>query len=143
MVGVVGAVEGSVAQGCELGLDAVEPGAVGRGVGHLDVVRRCPGADALALFRGQVRGEVVAVDRDPHRWWVKRAELAAKLQELGPLLDRLDVAVELVLGLVQGIEQVPDPAVAVVGRPAPWARGRGPCAYLPVRPTAGPGAASG
>src|SRR3569833_3443263 len=53
--GVVGAVEGEVAQGGELGFEAVEPGAVGRGVGDLDVVRDGPAADALALVRAQVR----------------------------------------------------------------------------------------
>ena len=37
---VVGAVEREVAQGGELGLDPVEPGAVERDVGQLDVVRR-------------------------------------------------------------------------------------------------------
>src|SRR3954453_16473888 len=45
--GVVGAVEGEVAQGGELGLDAVEPGAVERGVGELDVVRLRPPADSV------------------------------------------------------------------------------------------------
>src|SRR3954466_4938342 len=39
---VVGAVEGEVAQRGELRLDPVEPGAVERRVGDLDVVRRCP-----------------------------------------------------------------------------------------------------
>ncbi|GAA2270905.1 hypothetical protein GCM10010430_65930 [Kitasatospora cystarginea] len=113
VVGVVGAVEGEVAQCGELGLDAVEPGAVRGGVGDLDVVRRSPGTDPLALLRGEVRGEVVADDRDTDFGRVEGAQVSAELQELGAPLDGLDVAVELVLGQVQGGEQVPDPAVAV------------------------------
>lgn len=89
----------------------------GRGIGDLDVVRVSPGADALAPFRGQVRGEGVGHDRDPDVGRVEAAQVAAEFQELGALLDQLDVAVELVLAQVQGGEQVPDSAVAVVGRP--------------------------
>ena len=48
--GVVGAVEGQVTQGGELGLDTVEPGGVRRRVGDFDVVRGGPVADALALL---------------------------------------------------------------------------------------------
>src|SRR3989442_3413637 len=104
-----------------MGFDSGEPGAGGGGVGDLDVVRRGPGADPLALLRGQVRGEVVTDDRDTDLGRVETAQVAADLQELGALLDRLDVAVELVLGQVQGGEQVPYSAVAVVGRPPPAA----------------------
>ena len=43
---VVGAVEGEAAQTGELGLDPVEPGAVERYVGELDVVRCGPVTDA-------------------------------------------------------------------------------------------------
>lgn len=80
VVGVVGAVEGEVAQGGELGFDAVEPGAVGRGVDDLDVVRCRPGADPLASLRGQVRGEVVTDDRDTDPRRVEAAQVAAELQ---------------------------------------------------------------
>lgn len=49
MVGVVGAGEGEVAQGTELGLDAVQPrGVMGR-VGELDVVLLCPLAYRVAF----------------------------------------------------------------------------------------------
>src|SRR3954447_1013125 len=64
--GVVGAVEGEVAQRGELRLDPVEPGAVERGVGDLDVVRLRPPADPVVGAGGQVRAEVVADDREPH-----------------------------------------------------------------------------
>jgi hypothetical protein len=40
-------------------------------------------------------------------------QVAAELQELGALLDRLDVAVKLVPGQLQGGEQVAYSAVAV------------------------------
>lgn len=72
----------------------VQPGGVRRGVGDLDVVRRGPGADPLAAFRGQVRGEVVADDRDAGVGRVEGAQVAAELRELRPSLDRLDVAVK-------------------------------------------------
>ncbi|WP_320069034.1 hypothetical protein [Micromonospora sp. RTGN7] len=62
---MIGTVEGEVAQGGELGLDAAESGVVGRGVGDLDVVRGGPVAHALAPFRRQVRRESVADDRYP------------------------------------------------------------------------------
>jgi hypothetical protein len=51
---MVGAVEGELAQDRELSLDPVEPGAVGRGVGDLDIVRGSPSADPLAPVGGQV-----------------------------------------------------------------------------------------
>lgn len=56
--GVVGAVQGEVAQGGELGLDAVQPGAAGRCVGELDVVGCGPVSDPGVLLRGQVRGKL-------------------------------------------------------------------------------------
>jgi hypothetical protein len=40
MAGMVGAVQGEVAQRGELGLDPVQPRAVGRGVGDLDVTEQ-------------------------------------------------------------------------------------------------------
>src|SRR5215467_7729236 len=52
--GVVGAVEGEVAQRRELCLDAVPPGGVRRRVGDLGVVRRRPLPDALVFAGGQV-----------------------------------------------------------------------------------------
>ncbi|WSR66993.1 hypothetical protein OG452_34620 [Streptomyces sp. NBC_01197] len=67
-------------------------------------------------------GEKLSNDREPHLGRVEAAQVAAELQELRPPLDRLDVAIELVLAQVQGREQVAHPAVAVVGRPPPAAR---------------------
>ncbi len=65
MAGVVGAVEGEVAQRLELGLDPVEPGRVGRGVGELNVVGLGPDGDPLVgLGRGE-GAEVVEDDGDP------------------------------------------------------------------------------
>jgi len=61
---MVGAVQGEVAQSGELGLDAVQPGAVGRCAGELDVVGCGPAANPGVLLRGQVRGEIVEHDRD-------------------------------------------------------------------------------
>jgi hypothetical protein len=69
-----------------------------------------------------VRGKVIADDRNSDLVRVEGVQVAAEFQELGAPLDRLDVAVELVLGQDQGGEQVPYSAVAVVGRPAPPAR---------------------
>src|SRR6266568_5126212 len=54
VAGVVGAVEGEVPQRGELGLDAVQPGRIRRGVGDLDVIRGCPLSDALVFTGGQV-----------------------------------------------------------------------------------------
>src|SRR3954469_20238979 len=93
---VIGAVEGEVAQGGELRLDAVEPGAVERGVGELDVGRRRPAADPVIAAGGQVRAEVVADDRQAHLGRVERAQVAAEGQELGAALTPGDVSVELV-----------------------------------------------
>jgi hypothetical protein len=95
--GVVGAVEGDVAQGRELRLDAVQPGRICRCIGDLDVVRLGPGPDPAVLAGGQVRAEVVADDRDPGGGRVERAQVAAELQEPGAGLARLDMPVELVL----------------------------------------------
>ncbi|ONH35146.1 hypothetical protein BL254_13270 [Protofrankia sp. BMG5.30] len=49
MVAVVGAVESEVAQGGELGLNPVQPRAVGGGVSDLDVARRRPVPDSAVL----------------------------------------------------------------------------------------------
>jgi hypothetical protein len=51
---VVGAVEGEVARGGELGFYSVEPGAVGGGVGDFDVVRASPCPDPLIALGGEV-----------------------------------------------------------------------------------------
>ena len=51
---VVGAVEGEVAQGGELGLDPVQPGGVGWGEHELDVVGRAPGQHFGAFVRPEV-----------------------------------------------------------------------------------------
>ena len=105
--------------------------------------RRCsppPSRRPGRLCGGQVRAEVVADDRDPDVGRVERAQVAAELQEPGPGLARLDVAVELVLAQVVGGEQVPHPvpcgcrwrasAAAVRGRVVALAADRGP---LPAR----------
>ena len=65
-----------------------------------------------------MRGEVVTDDRDADLGRVESAQVAAELQKLGALLDRLDVAVELVFGQVVGGEEVADAVRAGVGRPA-------------------------
>src|SRR6266487_271785 len=54
VAGVVGAVEREVPQRGELGLDAVQPGRIRRGVGDLDIIRGCPLSDALVFTGGQV-----------------------------------------------------------------------------------------
>ncbi|GHA55378.1 hypothetical protein GCM10010391_45400 [Streptomyces anthocyanicus] len=69
-----------------------------------------------------MRGKVVTDDRDADLGRVESAQVAAELQKLGALLDRLDVAVELVRGQVQGCEEVAHTAVAVVRGPPPAAR---------------------
>ncbi|NAS25919.1 hypothetical protein GT755_30105 [Herbidospora sp. NEAU-GS84] len=64
VVGVIGAVEGELAQRGGLRLDAVRPREVGRRASDLDVVRLGPLSDSLVLFGGQVRADVVPDDRD-------------------------------------------------------------------------------
>lgn len=125
--------------------DPVEPRTVGRGVGDLHVVRRGPRSDPLAPLRRQVRRVVVADDRNAHVRRVQRARVAAELQELGPVLGLLDVAVEPVLGEVVGGEQVPDAVRSAVGGSPPGSgfRGRGPYPCRRVRPTADRDAAEG
>jgi hypothetical protein len=51
---VVGAVEGEVAQGGELGFDAVEPAGVERDVGQLDVVGLDVLADSMVASAGEM-----------------------------------------------------------------------------------------
>ena len=70
-----------------------------------------------------MRAEVVADDRDPDGGRVKRAQVAAELQEPGPVLAWLDVPVQLVLAQLIGGEQVPHPGGAGIGGAL---RGRGP-----------------
>jgi hypothetical protein len=60
MGGMVGAVEREVAQGGELGLDAVQPGRVRGRVCDLDVAVLRPVAGAAVAGGGQVRAEVMA-----------------------------------------------------------------------------------
>lgn len=121
---VVCAVQREVAQGGGLGLDPVQPRAVGRRVGEFDVGLG-PVAYPGVLLGGQVRGEVGQHDRDADLGRVEAAQVAAELQEPRAVLPRLDVAVELVLAQVVGGEQVPDPV---------WAGGPGV-----GHPSAGPG----
>jgi hypothetical protein len=85
VAGMVGAVEGEVTQGGELGFYPVEPGTIGGGVGDLDIVRLRPGPDTLTPFRCQVRGEDVADDRDADLGRVEAPQIAAELQELSAL----------------------------------------------------------
>src|SRR5581483_11101308 len=91
---VVGAVEGEVAQGGELGLDPVEPAGVEGDVGQFDVVGLGPVPDPAVGLRGQVGTEVVEHDGDPDVGRVQRAHVAAEGEELGPALLGRDVAVE-------------------------------------------------
>ena len=55
VAGVVGAVQGKVAQGGELGLDPVQPGGVRWGVGDLDAVDLGLVRDPSAALGGQLR----------------------------------------------------------------------------------------
>jgi hypothetical protein len=87
--GVVGAVEGEVAQRGELGLDPVQPARIGRGVGKLYVVGCGPDADPGVVVGAQVRAEGVQHDPDAHPW---RVEGAQEDQELPPTLARPDMA---------------------------------------------------
>src|SRR4051794_20895356 len=73
VVGMVGAGEGEVAQGGELGLDPVEPRAVEGHVGQLDVVRRGPVADPVVGAGGQVGAVVVQHDAQADLGRVERA----------------------------------------------------------------------
>lgn len=131
--GVVGAVRGEGAQGGGLGLDAVQPGAVGRCGGELDVVGRSPVADPGVLLRGRVRGEMVEHDRDADLGRVETAQVAAAFQEPGPVLLGVAVAVPLVLGPVVGGEQVADPVRVGVGGAS---AGTGSAAGVLVSPAA-------
>ncbi len=69
-----------------------------------------------------MRRIVVADDRDALVGGVEGTQVAADLQELGAVLDLLNVAVELVFAQVVGGKQVPDPVGAGVGRAAARAR---------------------
>ena len=91
-------------------------------VGNLGVAGYGPLPDALVFPGGQVRAEVVADDRDPHLRRAQAAHVAAELQELDTPLAFLDVPVHLVRAQLQGGEQVPHPAGAVVGGPQPSPR---------------------
>ena len=139
--GVVGAVQGELAQRGELTLNAVHPRAVRGRAGDLGVAGGGPGADALVFPGGQVRAVVIADDRDPHLRRVQAAQVPAELEELPAPLALLDVPVHLVGAQVQGGEQVPHPAGAVVGGPQPPPRrlarlagGAAAAGPLPARP---------
>lgn len=107
-------------QGGELGVDPVQPWTVRWRVGDLDVAQLRPVRDPSTLLRDQVRGEVVAYDRQPHFERVERAQIATDLAELRPRLGRLAVPIDLVRGQVIRGEQVPYPVRSVVGcAPAP------------------------
>src|SRR5262249_50081728 len=122
VAGVVGGVQREGPPRGGLRLDAGLPGRIGRGVGGLDVVGLRPGPDPGVFARGQVRAEVVADDRDPDRWRIQSAQVAAELQEPGPGLARLDVPVQLVLAQLVGGEQVPDPGGPGIGGAHPVPR---------------------
>src|SRR5690349_23969729 len=62
--------------------------------------------------------EVVADDRDLDIGRVEGAQIAAELQELRPVLARLDVPIKLVFAQLVGGEQVPYPGGAPVGSAA-------------------------
>jgi hypothetical protein len=118
---VVGAVEGEVAQGGELGLNAVEPGAVGRGVGDLHVVGRGPVADPGIAWGWSCVGRVVDYKRNTYFGRVQVAQVAGELQERRARLGLPEVTIKLVFVRVQGGDQMPDPMWAGVGGPPAWA----------------------
>jgi len=103
---VVGAIEREVAQGRELGLDAVQSARVERHVREFDVVRIGPVADAAVLARRQVGAEVVEHDRDPYGGRIQRSQVAAEREELAASLADLDVPVEPVGRQVVASEKV-------------------------------------
>ena len=119
MAGVVGAVEGEVARRLELSLDPIEPGRVGRGVGELDVVGLGPVGDAMVGLGRQVGAEVVHDESDPDVRWVERSQVAGESQELGTVLGRGHVPVEVVGRQVVAGQEVADAVGAgVSGTPA-------------------------
>jgi len=122
VVAVVGAVQREVAQGGELGLDAVEPAAVGRGVGDLDVARRGPVPDPAIDPGRQVGAEVVTDDRDSYFGRVEAAQVAAERQERGAVLRDFHMPVEPVPVQVIGGEEMAYSLGAPVGRAHPQPR---------------------
>jgi hypothetical protein len=94
VAGVVGAVQGEVAQRGDVPLDAVEVAGVGRGVGQLDVVGRRPGAYPGVPLGAQVRAGVVQHDRQADLAWIQGAHVAQECEQLVAALACLDVAVE-------------------------------------------------
>ena len=109
VAGVVGAVQGEVAQRLELGLDPVQPRGVGRGVGELDVVGGRPLGHSRVIAGRQVGAEVVQHDAQPYPGWVQGSQIPQEDQELAAPLTGLDVAVQPVAAQVVGGQQVPDP----------------------------------
>jgi hypothetical protein len=110
VVGVVGAGEHEVPQRPEPRFDAVQPGAVERRVGQLDVVVGGPVAHLLA----EVRAEVVQHEMQPHLGRVQGSDVATEREELDVALALLDVPVETVGADVVGGDQVElDDAVAL------------------------------
>ena len=94
MAGVIGAVQGKVAQRGELGLDPVQPGGIGGYIGQLDVVGRRPLADPRVVTGRQVRAVVVQHQPQPHPGRIQRAHTAQEHQELPTALARLHVPIQ-------------------------------------------------
>jgi hypothetical protein len=111
---MVGAVEREVTQGRELGLDPVQPGAVGRQEDQLDVVVDRPGADVCVFVRGEVVQHHIQLLPGP-----TGAQPLEEVEELPPALARADAVVQLAGGQIEGGEHVPHAARAVVGGPQP------------------------
>ena len=140
---MVGAVEGEVAQGGELGFDPVQPAGVERDVGQLDVVGRGPVADpasSLVERCGLKLSSTMAM-----RTWVgyRRAQIAAERQELGAALAAVDVPVQPVAAQVVGGQEVPDAVRSGEGGPAPPTPGSLRLACRLGAPTACRGGAAG
>ena len=129
--GVVGAVEGAVAQRRELRRDPVEPAGVGRGVGQLDVVlpRQSPTRESSLVDRcGLKLSSTIAIR-------VSRGQSERRYRT-----DARNVVRFLVAWTWPELDSVPGQVVAGDQVPPPGgARGGGPPAPPRLRPTAAAG----
>ena len=106
VLGVVGAVEGEVAQRGELALDPVQPGGVARGEHQLDVMGRAPVADLVFLvWREVVAHDIQPPGREPD------PQLPQEGEELPPALAVAD------LGGAVGAHRVEPIAIERVASP--------------------------
>jgi hypothetical protein len=115
VVGVVGAADDEAAQGGEVALDSVEPGAVGREEHELGVVVGQPRLDS----GGGVGREVVDDAVEALVEWVEAAQLGEEVEEVGAGAAAAVEAVQQIVFEVVAAEQVSDPLCAPVGRPQP------------------------